>query len=67
MIKRSRVRVPAEATGNVFSLVSVFCVDSYFGIRSTPVLPQQNVNEPRSFFEHHNGVVDVMSDVVMTM
>ena len=31
---------PAEAAGGFSSPGSTFCTDSYFGIRSTPVLPQ---------------------------
>ena len=38
--KGSRVQVPAGAAGEVSSPGSTFCADSYFGIRSTPVLPQ---------------------------
>ena len=37
VIKRSRVRIPA---GELSSPWSTFCADFYFGIRSTPVLPQ---------------------------
>ena len=37
MVKRSRVRVPAGAAGEVSSPGSTFCADSYFGIRSSPV------------------------------
>ena len=37
MIERSQVRIPAGAT---------FCADSYFGIRSTLMLPQQHVKDP---------------------
>ena len=37
---RSRVRVPAGAAGKFSSPGSTFCADSYFGICSTPVLPQ---------------------------
>ena len=40
MIERSRVRVPAGAAGEFSSPGSTFCAYSYFGIRSTPVLPQ---------------------------
>ena len=40
VIERSRVRIPAGAAGEFSSPGSTFCVDSYFGIRSTPVLPQ---------------------------
>ena len=40
MIERSRVRIPAGTAGEVSSPGSTFCADSYFGIRSTPVLPQ---------------------------
>ena len=36
--KRSRVRIPAGTAGEFSG--STFCADSYFGIRSTPVLPQ---------------------------
>jgi len=40
VIKRSRVQVPAGALGECSSSGFTFCADSYFGIRSTPVLPQ---------------------------
>ena len=40
VIERSRVRIPAGAAGEVSSPESTFCADSYFGIRSTPVLLQ---------------------------
>ena len=46
MIERSRVRIPAGAAGEFSSPESTFCADSYFGIRSTPVLPQQHVKDP---------------------
>ena len=39
-IERSRVRIPAGTAGEFSSPGSTFCADSYFGIRSTPVLPQ---------------------------
>ena len=32
--------IPAGAAGEFSSPGSTFCADSYFGIRSTPVLPQ---------------------------
>ena len=40
MIERSRVRIPAGTAGEFSSPGSTFYADSYFGIRSTPVLPQ---------------------------
>ena len=40
MIERSRVLIPEGAAGEFSSPGSTFCADSYFGIRSTPVLPQ---------------------------
>ena len=40
VIERSRVRISAVAAGKVSSPGSTFCADSYFGIRSTPVLLQ---------------------------
>ena len=46
MIQRSLVRVPAGAAGEFYSPGSTFCADSYFGIRSTPVLPQWHVEDP---------------------
>ena len=46
MTERSRVRIPARAAGEFSSPGSTFCADSYFGIRSTPVLPQQHVKDP---------------------
>ena len=46
MTESSRVRIPAGAAGEFSSPGSTFCADSYFGIRSTPVLPQQHVKDP---------------------
>ena len=46
MIEGSRVRIPAGAAGEFSSPGSTFCADSYFGIRSTPVLLQQHVKDP---------------------
>ena len=46
MIKRLLVRIPAGAVGEFSSPGSTFCADSYFSIRSTPVLPQQHVRDP---------------------
>ena len=46
MIERSRVQVLAGAAGEVSSPGSTFCADSYFSIRSTPVLPQYHVKDP---------------------
>ena len=46
MIERSRVRIPAGAVGEFSSPESAFCADSYFGICSTPMLPQQHVKDP---------------------
>ena len=40
VIEMSRVRIPPGAAGEFSSPGSTFCADSYFGIRSTPVLPQ---------------------------
>ena len=45
-MERSQVRIPAGAAGKFSSPGSTFCADSYFGIRSTPVLPQQHVKDP---------------------
>ena len=46
MIERSHVRIPAGVATEFSSPGSTFCADSYFGIRSTPVLPQQHVKDP---------------------
>ena len=46
MIEKSRVPVPAGAAGEFSSPWSTLGADSYFGIRSTPVLPQQLVKDP---------------------
>ena len=46
MTERSRVRIPAGAAGEFSSPGSTFFADSYFGIRSTPVLPQEHVKDP---------------------
>ena len=40
MTERSQVQIPAGVAGEFSSPGSTFCADSYFGIRSTPVLPQ---------------------------
>ena len=40
MIEKSRAGNPTGAAGEFSSPGSTFCADSYFGIRSTPVLPQ---------------------------
>ena len=46
MIQGRGFRIPAAAAGEFFSPGSTFCADSYSGIRSTPVLPQQHVKDP---------------------
>ena len=44
---RSSSHTPRRrAAGEFSSQGSTFCADSYFGIRSTPVLPQQHVKDP---------------------
>ena len=44
--RQTRVRIPAGTAGEFSSPGSTFCADSYFGIRSTPVLPQSHVQNP---------------------
>ena len=46
MIEKSRVTVPAGSAEEFSSLGSTFCADSYFGVRSTPVLPLSHVKDP---------------------
>ena len=46
MIERYRIRIAAGAAGEFSSPGSIFRADSYFGIRSTPMLPQQHAKEP---------------------
>ena len=46
MTEGSWVLIPAGAAGHFFSPGSTFCADSYFSIRSTPVLPQWHVKDP---------------------
>ena len=53
MIERSRVRVPAGAAGGFSSPGLTFCPDSFFGIRSTPVLPEWHVKKSRSFCQKY--------------
>ena len=55
MIGRSRVRAPAGAASEFSSPGSTFCADSYFGIRSTPVLPQQHEKDPGQSAESVGG------------
>ena len=46
MIERSWDRIPAGAAGEFSSPGSIFCADSCFVIRSTPVLPLLHVKDP---------------------
>ena len=46
MIEKLQVRIPAGASGEFSFPGSTFCADSYFGIRSTPVLLQKHVKDP---------------------
>ena len=46
MIERLRVRIPAGVVGIFFSPGLTFCANSYFGIRSTPVLLLQRLKDP---------------------
>ena len=55
MIERSRVRIPAGAAGEFSSPGSIFCADSYFGVRSTPLLPQGHVKDPGQSNESAGG------------
>ena len=55
MVERSRVRIPAGAAGELSSPASTFVADSHFGIRSTPVLPQQRVKDPGHSAESAGG------------
>ena len=49
MIKGSQVRVPAGAMGECYSPRSTSVLTLYFGIHSTPVLPQQHIKDPGHF------------------
>ena len=55
VIERSRVRIPAGAAGEFSSPWSTFSADSYFGTRSTPVIPQQHVKDPEHSAESAGG------------
>ena len=46
MIERVRAQIPAGAAGEFSSPGSTFRADSYFSIRSTPVLPQSHIKDP---------------------
>ena len=54
MIERLRVRIPAGAAGELSSPGSTFSADSYFGVRSTPVLPQWGVGVDPNYLR--NGI-----------
>ena len=49
MIERSRVQVPAGAAGNCSVPGSTFRADSYFGIRSAPLVAAVVPKRFRSF------------------
>ena len=55
MGERSRVRVSAAAAEEFSSPGSTFCADSDFGIRSTPVLSLQHVEDPGHFAKNADG------------
>ena len=46
MTTRSQSQFPAGAAEGFYSPEVVFCADSYFGIRSIPVLLHQHVKDP---------------------
>ena len=46
MIERVQAQIPPGAAGEFSSPRLTFCADSYFGIRSTPLLPQSHVKDP---------------------
>ena len=55
MTERSRVLVPAGAAGEFSSPGLTFCADSYFSIRSTPMLPQEYEKDPGHFAQSAGG------------
>ena len=46
MIESLRIQIPTGVVGEFSSPWSTFCADSYFGTRTTPMLPQQHVKDP---------------------
>ena len=46
VIERLRVRTPEGAAGEFSSPELTLCADSFFGVRSTPALPQWHVKDP---------------------
>ena len=50
MIERTRVRVPAGASGEFSPPGSTFSADSYLGICSIPVVPLWHVKDPVFYF-----------------
>ena len=55
MVERSQVQVPAGTVGEFSSPEFSFCADSYFSIRSTPLLPQLQVKDPSHSAENADG------------
>ena len=49
MIEGLRVQIPAGAAGECSSSEFTLYVDSFIGVRSTPVLPQGHVKDPSHF------------------
>ena len=62
LIERSLVRVPIGAARELSSFESAFCTDSYFGIRSTPVLPQWHVKDPGQSAKTAGGRLQLNTD-----
>ena len=62
VVERSPIRVTAAAAGEFSSPVSSLCVDSYFGIRSTPVLPQYHLKDPGHSAKSAGRMVQLNTD-----
>ena len=59
MIERLGVRIHAGTVGESSSPGSTFCADSYFSVRSIPVLPQQHIKDPGHSAKSAGGMLQL--------
>ena len=63
MIEISQVQIPAGAAAELFSPGSIFCADSYCGIRSIPTLLQLRIKEPGHTIQHNTTLLSLCREI----
>ena len=65
MIEISQVQIPAGAAAELFSPGSIFCADSYCGIRSIPTLLQLRIKEPGHTIQHNTTLLSLCREICL--